>query len=685
MEEDHVHCISCYTQRCTVRPQPGISCDLLLCPMVCGAIFHSCKADEHQLVCPLIKVPCLNRDYGCQANLTRNQMYSHLEVCPAGVVCCTMEWNRWPVSSLDYTSYESLSRGVEEAEQLDMALALQDQCTLLESLKVIAMAPTVGGAQGVPVKKEDRATDFDLLRSACDATVIEPSLSSSLTSSTSLTSRQPQASHADSAKERIASGINGLNEEHFSKLYEATVETARSLVAALEIVSGTNSVESGADRAKVATAWRSRSAGDCGGLQNCQNGGPNEAVTEERRHTCSTSLREDAALHAANGEILNATKEPLSGQTKTSCQVVGQGDCGDAALARERVDTVPEGSHAQVCPGVAHRAERVIREGAFPTSERHRNRFPPSGQTGFRSPAETQDKSTDTSDLERENNDDGGGEVDPISAALLFCLEESRECRRISDAVRGDGRRRDFGTQTFTFPAAILLTGTRVGDVASASACDHAAAAAAPHPSQPSPFHSLRLGLVLEALEVEAVPHGRYLPANPRYRHVFPFVCGQPLRRDQFSAHFTNVHGDIHAALNGWMEHRCPLAYYGCTFSQRRFYPCTPGARVVHSRHLRAFGVQPCPSAGPPGAACHSDRFSDLPLEVLRHIARYLDSFSLCQLSLVSWTLREVCASLLESRGIVELQWERTQRPGASGSVVWQVKKKVSRNVSRLA
>lgn len=203
--------------------------------------------------------------------------------------------------------------------------------------------------------------------------------------------------------------------------------------------------------------------------------------------------------------------------------------------------------------------------------------------------------------------------------------------------------------------------------------------AAAPHPSQPSPFHSLRLGLVLEALEVEAVPHGRYLPANPRYRHVFPFVCGQPLRRDQFSAHFTNVHGDIHAALNGWMEHRCPLAYYGCTFSQRRFYPCTPGARVVHSRHLRAFGVQPCPSAGPPGAACHSDRFSELPLEVLRHIARYLDSFSLCQLSLVSWTLREVCASLLESRGIVELQWERTQRPGDPGSVVWQVKKKVWR------
>lgn len=647
MEDDHVHCVSCYTQRCTVRPQPGFSCDLMPCAAACGAVFHSCKADEHKLVCLLMKVPCLNHNYGCRATVIRNQMHSHLEVCPAGVVCCTMEWNRWPVSSLDYTSYESLSRGVEEAEQLDMALALQDQCTLLESLKVIAMTPTVGGAGGVPVRKEDGPTNCNLLGSGYETVVIEPSSLSSSSSS----SCQPKTSPTDSAKQRIASGINGLNEEHFSKLYEATVETARSLVAALEIVSGASFAESGGERAKRQS--------NCGGY-NDRNGGPIKVAMEEQLHMGLTS--EDDVY----GRIFNAPTEPLSDETRTLCQKVGRGEREDAA--------VPEGSPAQLCPGLTHRAQCVTLEDA--TCECNRNHFPLSAQTGFRSRGERQDEWTDTSDLER-NDDDSSGEVDAISAALLFCLEESRERTRISDAVRANGRR-DFATQTFTFPAAILLTGTRVGAVASASACDHAAAAAAPHASQPSPFHSLRLGLVLEALEVEAVPHGRHLPADPRYSHVFPFVCGQPLRRDQFSAHFTNVHGDIHAALNGWMEQRCPLAYYGCTFSQRRFYPCTPGARVVHSRHLRAFGVQPCPSTGQPGSACSSDCLSELPSEVLRHIARYLDSFSLCQLALVSWTLREVCASLLESRGIVELQWERTQRPGESAAVSWQVKRKVS-------
>lgn len=63
-------------------------------------------------------------------------MAQHFVMCPASIVCCTMEWNRWPVSYADRKSYENLSKDVDEVEQLDMALALQDQRMLLESLKV---------------------------------------------------------------------------------------------------------------------------------------------------------------------------------------------------------------------------------------------------------------------------------------------------------------------------------------------------------------------------------------------------------------------------------------------------------------------------------------------------------------------------------------------------------------------
>nr|XP_020488574.1 F-box only protein 30-like [Labrus bergylta]XP_020488575.1 F-box only protein 30-like [Labrus bergylta] len=674
MEEDHVHCMSCVNQRCMVRPEPGISCDLISCPLVCGAVFHSCKAEEHHLLCPLVRVQCLNGGYGCPASLQRNQMYAHLEVCPAGVVCCTMEWNRWPVSCLDYMSYESLSRGVEEAEQLDMALALQDQRTLLESLKVIAMTPTAERELPVPGA----------------STFIE-------SPAQSLSSNQPEAPPPGSAKEKIASGINGLNEEHFGKLYEATVETARSLCAALDFVSMANSVDSSTVCADRGAALQKISNGD---LQNgLEDRTP--VATEglylkdlEEQSVCSSCLIENGAPREADLKILNTANRSLS----EAAAICPEADCpGEVQEDLNASVTPPMIAPVHVSQGVAQRAGHVVledrgvvlleshvQERKYHNYQSFRGLGPcslPNGRIGFfpdrslhRIRPKMEDKSVDTSDLEQEDDPMGLGEIDLITAALLFCLEESRECRRISDTVYVDGFRVDFGTQTFTFPAAILVTNTRVGDMASAPACDHAA----PQLPYPSPFCTLRLGLVLEALEVEAVPHNRYLPPKPRYQHMFPFVCAQSFRRDQFSSHFTNVHGDIHAGLNGWMEHRCPLAYYGCTFSQPRFYPSTHGAKVVHDKHLRSFGVQPCPRAKLP-ADSKSDQISGLPIEILWHVAGFLDSFSLCQLSLVSRTMREVCASLLQNRGIVELQWERRQGPGAPGTVSWQIKDRVWR------
>ncbi|XP_023132090.2 F-box only protein 30-like [Amphiprion ocellaris] len=690
MEEDHVHCISCINQRCMVRPEPGVSCDLVNCPLVCGAVFHSCKGDEHQLMCPLMRIPCLNSGYGCPATMVRNQMYAHLEVCPAGVVCCTMEWNRWPVSCLDYTSYESLSRGVEEVEQLDMALALQDQRTLLESLKVIAMAPTADGGPLVPVSQENRATHSAVLASAS-------------TESPSQSLHQPQLPPPGSAKEKILSGINGLNEEHYSKLYEATVETARSLAAALDFVSNASSSESSTECVNRGAAMQRRRLSSNGDLQN---GLEDKTIVDadglhkkdmKEQSVCSSCLDGNGPLKGADVKVINTANGPLSGATEACLEMACPVEVHDNMDVSQEPVSPQMTSPVPISQTVAQRAGHVVLEDGgqvlpenyAPERKFHSYQFfrgqgqcsLSNGQMSImpdrslcRVRPKMEDKAVDTSDLEQDDDPMGLGEIDLITAALLFCLEESRECRRISDTVYVDGYHVDFGTQTFTFPAAILVTNTRVGDMASASACDHAA----PQLTYPSPFRTLRLGLVLEALEVEAVPHNRYLPPNPRYQQMFPFVCGQSFRRDQFSSHFTNVHGDIHAGLNGWMEQRCPLAYYGCTFSQRRFYPSAKGAKVVHDRHLRSFGVQLCPKVNPPSHS-QPDQFSGLPIEILWHITGFLDSFSLCQLSLVSRTMREVCASLLQTRGIVEVQWEQRQRPGSHGTVSWQIKNTVWR------
>lgn len=751
-----------------VKPEPGTSCDLITCPLVCGAIFHSCKAIEHKLLCPLERVPCLNHSIGCPFTLARGQMAEHLEVCPAGVVCCTMEWNRWPVNDEDYRSYERLSQEADEVEQLDMALALQDQRTMLASLKLVSLAPTSGPEKKTKAVGQSEKPGLDsVAQTPCvqvETIEMEPT--------------------AGCSKDKISNGINGLKEEHYGELYQTTVETTKSLAAALNVLLTTNASavlpeRNGELHENVRT--REDAGFSCDKIASGVNGLKEDLQPQQHQKLMELGRNLACALGAL-GDVVKGT-EPISGlivnengklnQSESSespdvdmkdvtsevdgepgavggfdglettldglaheaagehCPVMlgdidGQGFCnGSHSVVDHIIESTTEhhqnqesqGSWEFVGPLIPHRPEIRHDQHAFLIQEASGSQAPLlqqpihaqtltvqrdsmmaldfedraferklqnlqllrnfmplalNGRKGsftemfpHRNPrCKMEDKAVDTSDLDQEPVDDpmGLGEIDFTAAALLFCLEESPRARRISDTVYAfGGTRVDFGTQTFSFPAAILATSTMVGEVASASACDRAA----PRLSQPSPFCTLRLDLTLEQL----VPRPSWAP---REGSMFTFECGQLFRREEFLSHFRNVHGDIHSGLNGWMEHRCPLAYYGCTYSQRRFSPSTQGSKVVHDRHLRSFGVKPISE---PVIEPKCDHLSGLPFEVLQHVARFLDGFSLCQLSMVSRTMRDVCASLLQSRGMVVVQWEKKQY--LDGRRTWQIKDKV--------
>lgn len=663
MENLHPHCLKCINRRCMVRPEEGVSCDLIGCPLVCGAVFHSCKLEEHRLLCPYERLPCLNSGFGCPFTIPRIKMAQHLETCPASIVCCTMEWNRWPVTYADYKSYENLSKDFDEVEQLDMALALQDQRMLLESLKVTT---TVS-------KNRDKETDES-----------EKMATASGLSETVL----------------MGNGTVEMEEETYNELCRASAETRRSLAAALDILTNSKDID------VIVVNLNGEKIDKNGVLHNGANG--------------------DSVYGAEGGRNVDMQENDTDSESELGA--VGGVDCAVGTDAEEEgnnwvedndfVDLLFEEKENAVeqvindsnpmwpelpqnyMPAVAleppmHRPAPHSRPIPFLLSDHVRNNFlqhlPPelrykcwerklqnvkvlsamllSDPFPFR--AKMEDKAVDTSDLEVADDPMGLHGIDLITAALLFCLGDSPGGRGISDSRFVDGFHIDFGTQTFSFPSAILATNTMVGDIASASACDHAS----PQLSNPSPFHTLRLDLVLECV-------ARY---QTKQRSMFTFVCGQLFRRDEFSSHFKNVHGDIHAGLNGWMEQRCPLAYYGCTYSQRRFCPSVQGFRIIHDRHLGSFGVQPgLPlklGDSLPRKTCHfgsrCDQFSSLPFEVLQHIASFLDSFSLCQLSRVSRTMRDVCASLLQMRGMVVLLWEKRRRADCSPS--WQITDKVWR------
>ncbi|XP_024122472.1 F-box only protein 30a [Oryzias melastigma] len=652
MESLHPHCLKCINRRCMVRPDPGLSCDLMGCPLVCGAVFHSCKLEEHRLLCPLERLPCLNSGFGCPFTVPRAKMARHLESCPASILCCTMEWNRWPVSYADRKSYENLSKDFDEVEQLDMALALQDQRMLLESLKVATTVSKNGDKDAADGQK------------------------------------------MTTVGAELGGGAMDVEEEPYSDLCRSSMETSRNLVAALDILTNSGNID--VIVANLSGEKADRNGAVCNGDSLGAYDGEKSVEMQDSDSDCELGAvgGVDCAAGTDEEELIYwedesrfvelcfeekdaAAEEPIDDASEVWPQMPP-----DFMPAVSLEAPVPQpaplvpfllpdhlrSDFLQHLPSVfryryleqrLQNAEVLRGIGMFTLNGR---RALLSDPYLFR--AKMEDKAVDTSDLEVPDDPMGLHGIDLITAALLFCLGDSPGGRGISDSRFVDGYHIDFGTQTFSFPSAILATSTMVGDIASASACDHAS----PQLSNPSPFHTLRLDLVLECV-------ARY---QTKQRSMFTFVCGQLFRRDEFSSHFKNVHGDIHAGLNGWMEQRCPLAYYGCTYSQRRFCPSVQGFRIIHDRHLGSFGVRPGSAPRTPrGGASRCDQLSDLPFEVLQHVASFLDGFSLCQLSRVSRSMREVCASLLQMRGMVVLLWEKRRR--GDGSPSWQITNKVWR------
>ncbi|XP_061174623.1 F-box only protein 40-like [Saccostrea echinata] len=204
----------------------------------------------------------------------------------------------------------------------------------------------------------------------------------------------------------------------------------------------------------------------------------------------------------------------------------------------------------------------------------------------------------------------------------------------------------------------------------------------------------------------------------PSGTKIFKFSCDQNFRRDEIAWHFKNVHNEIQSGLNGVMEQRCPLAYQGCSFTHRKLIPLVPKGKIVHSSLLESFGlvidggsdeeniesIEDIPTRG----SIDSDKMrrlreatpeivtsskydsvikviprfrrvsgpevsgkvyqerevlhlTSLPAEILEHIINYLDGFSLNNLSLTCTTLRQLCAVLLQQKGMVRMVWEKQE------------------------
>uniref|UniRef100_A0A8C6QJF6 F-box protein 40 n=1 Tax=Nannospalax galili TaxID=1026970 RepID=A0A8C6QJF6_NANGA len=629
----HRHCEGCINRHCHVPVEPSVSCLVISCHLLCGATFHMCKEAEHALLCPLEQVPCLNSEYGCPLSMSRHKLAKHLQVCPASVVCCSMEWNRWPNIDSETVLHENIMKEIPSEECLDIALALQDQKVLFRSLKMVELFP------------ETR-----------DASEEEPAV------------------NGDADWEQMGGAVGGVDARAVSHccLQAANGEMIELSQKEREALAKT---KEGMDLAKFGK-WENMFSKEhaaavlTGSSGKSEGSGRNQAG--EDQGSCVASRAD--AQSAVQGREQESQKQQDS---PAPMEMTGLAPWQDGVL--ERLKTAVDAKDYNMY--LVHNGRMLIHFGQMPACTPKERDFVYGNLEAqevktvytFRVPVSycgkrarlgdamlkcrpSEHKAVDTSDLGMTVEE--LPKSDLIKTTLQCALERELKGHVISESRSIDGLFMDLATQTYNFEPEQFSSQTVLADLLSTA-----------NPG----------GLHVE-LHSECVTR-----RHNKSSSAFTFTCSKFFRRDEFPLHFKNVHTDIQSCLNGWFQHRCPLAYLGCTFVQNHFRPPGQKAKVIYSQELKTFAIKPevAPELSEGRKSNHlsghggksENSLTSLPLEVLQYIAGFLDSISLSQLSQVSVLMRNICATLLQERGMVLLQWKKKRH--SHGGTSWKVHRQI--------
>ncbi|XP_003941685.2 F-box only protein 40 [Saimiri boliviensis] len=628
----HRHCEGCFNRHCYIPVEPNISCLVISCHLLCGATFHMCKEAEHQLLCPLEQVPCLNSKYGCPLSMSRHKLAKHLQVCPASVVCCSMEWNRWPNVDSETTLHENIMKENPNEECLDTALALQDQKVLFRSLKMVELFPETREAteKEPTLNGETSVEDMGGAVGGLDVGLVPHDLSAT---------NEEMAELSQEEREMLAKTKEGMDLDKFGQW--ENIFSKEHAASAL-----TNSPV------------------------RCES--KNKNGPEKEQISSDDSMVE--------GEGVPKKKEPQENQKQQdihkTVETTGLAPWQDGVL--ERLKTAVDAKDYNMY--LVHNGRMLIHFGQMPACTPKERDFVygkleaqevktvytfkvPVSYCGKRarlgdamlSCKPSEHKAVDTSDLGITVED--LPKSDLIKTTLQCALERELKGHVISESRSIDGLFMDFATQTYNFEPEQFSSGTVLADLA---------------PATPGGLHV--------ELHSECVTR-----RHNKSSSAFTFTCNKFFRRDEFPLHFKNVHTDIQSCLNGWFQHRCPLAYLGCTFVQNHFRPPGQKAKVIYSQELKTFAIKPevAPELSEGRKNNHllghggksQNSLTSLPLEILQYIAGFLDSVSLAQLSQVSVLMRNICATLLQERGMVLLQWKKKRY--SHGGFSWRVHREI--------
>ncbi|XP_049896941.1 F-box only protein 40-like [Epinephelus moara] len=618
--QQHVHCDSCYTRRCRTRVEPSVCCTVIPCRLLCGALFHHCKEEDHLLLCPNVRVRCLNAEYGCPFQMPRSSQAAHLQVCPASVVCCSMDWLRWPIDETNPHSAMALQENVlkkneGQGEPLDLAMALVDQSELYERLKVKPIYPELMEEEEEEEIKEEKKEDTAVGGSDSSVEDNDVNEDNSVCENNAVEETVPSAVHS-----------SGINIEKYN-LFEMMFSMER---------------------------------GGCAVAQENLNKPKETPKPTEKVKDKDREKKDDVAVdtsktgHAPWQEgVLERLGQELTPQ-EYNMYVVHHGRMlltfGQIKACTPREDDFVYGSLEPI-PVQTLRSFKVPDSYHYSSRRIHQydSTKPPSEARGV-----------DTSDLEVNEE---AWYSDEIEATLLGYAEREVRGHKVSESKAADGMYNDAGTQTYTFRTTPFKAKTTLAELAV---------------DKP-----LKLRLLLESERVSGRHHRgnsafTFLCCHSFLRREFAthfrnvhtdiqtslsgwFEERCPLSYLGCTYSQTRFQPSTHKATVSYNKQlKC--------FNLRPTLEASLGDTSQSSR--RSVGSSTSLRKRGSRARGEEDPLSSLPYNVLCHMASFLDSLSLSQLALVSHLMRQVCSTQLQERGMVTLRWEK--KTSSHGRAQWK-------------
>uniref|UniRef100_A0A3Q2CXR0 F-box protein 40 n=1 Tax=Cyprinodon variegatus TaxID=28743 RepID=A0A3Q2CXR0_CYPVA len=477
----HLHCDSCYSRRCRARVEVGVSCALAPCRLLCGAVYHLCKEEDHLLLCPNVRVPCLNAEYGCMVQLPRSSRAAHLQVCPASVVSCSMEWLRWPIDETNPHGFSALQHNIMKGDDtqgnaLDVAMALVDQSDLYTRLQMKPLYPELTEPEQEEIKeeiKEDAAVGgFSFLdqkdnipgSSMCESNSVDETAQSNVTQTPTINTEKYNLFEMMFSMEKRACAVAQENLEN-PKQDQNPAEEGRG--------------QRGADQERQKKA---------------------EADSSAAARSLPPPDTSKTGLAPWQEGVLERLGQELTPQ-EYNMYMVHQ---GRMLITFQQIEACTPREKDFVYGSLEPIPVQTLRSFKAPVSYRYKRRVHYYETTGR---AKTEHQSVDTSDLGANEED---WFSDEAAATLLGYAELAIMGHKISETNGGDGFYVDIGTQTHTFRKAPFKQKTTLAEV--------------------MVDRPLKLLLQLQAESVNS--------RNNRASCAFTFLCGHTFHRREFATHF---------------------------------------------------------------------------------------------------------------------------------------------------